>query len=322
MMHNEFGKKFLHTLLLLPSIIPATYFSVYVLVEKIFNRKKYFYFVITFLFSSIFFVSIYAIFRIYLIDLMVYKIPVRVGNYFLVGYVHVYSIVLLFYVAKSLTNGIQERERINLLKQEKLKAELNYLKGQIHPHFLFNTLNNLYSLALDKHNKTAESILKLSSLLNHMLYESDKEFIEIDKEIGIIKDYINLEKLRHKDDLVISFDVKGKTEGIIISPLLFLPFIENAFKHGISQKRKNNWIVILLEIKGDELKFEVENSKPLINEETELKKGIGLKNVRRRLELIYKDKFDLFTTDKGDSFAISLDIRNDINLNKHPYENY
>jgi len=253
---------------------------------------------------------------------MVYKIPVRVGNYFLVGYVHVYSIVLLFYVAKSLTNGIQERERINLLKQEKLKAELNYLKGQIHPHFLFNTLNNLYSLALDKHNKTAESILKLSSLLNHMLYESDKEFIEIDKEIGIIKDYINLEKLRHKDDLVISFDVKGKTEGIIISPLLFLPFIENAFKHGISQKRKNNWIVILLEIKGDELKFEVENSKPLINEETELKKGIGLKNVRRRLELIYKDKFDLFTTDKGDSFAISLDIRNDINLNKHPYENY
>ncbi|HEY4112372.1 sensor histidine kinase [Puia sp.] len=192
-------------------------------------------------------------------------------------------------------------------QQEKVTAELQLLKAQVHPHFLFNTLNNIYSFSLDRSPKTPELILKLSSLLSYMLYDCKAEEVRLEKEVQIMRDYLDLEKERYGDTLEISWMVEGDIRDVFISPLLMLPFLENAFKHGASEQIEKPWMGVDISATNGILKFKIANSK---NEYiSHSNNGIGINNVKKRLEFLYPGKYELKINDEGDFFAVSLMIK-------------
>lgn len=200
-------------------------------------------------------------------------------------------------------------------KQAALESELNFLKGQIHPHFLFNTLNNLYALTLAKSDQAPPIIVGLSEILRHMLYESKADTITLKRDVEIIESYLALEKIRYEERLDMNFTMSEHLEGYQIAPLLLLPLIENAFKHGTSEKVGKAWIVMDLTVKANKLKFKISNSKPQqLPQDLERHKGlIGLANVKKRLEILYPNAHDLKIFDEDDMFALILDI----NLDKY-----
>ena len=179
------------------------------------------------------------------------------------------------------------RQREKELEKEKLAAELQFLKQQTNPHFLFNTLNNLYALARKKSDDTPEAIMQLSHLMRYVLYETSTKKVAISKELEVIKHYIDLEKLRYGDRLSIDLVIDEKLNGQLVAPLLFLPLVENAFKHGVSEIASNSIIEIVLTLDKNSLVFQVKNS--IKTRSGNHKEGIGLKNLRRQLELQYPD---------------------------------
>ncbi|MGE5805961.1 MAG: sensor histidine kinase [Ignavibacteria bacterium] len=193
------------------------------------------------------------------------------------------------------------------LRIEKQQAELNYLKSQTNPHFLFNTLNNIYSLARDKSDQAPESILRLSKILRFMLYETGGEYIAIEKELKIISDYISLEKLRYDDSLSLNFNNDIEDMKQALPPLLLIPLIENAFKHGVSETRAHPFIDIHLSVKNRLLQFIVKNSTEKFPGEQNVKENIGLSNLRRQLELLYKE-YSLSLHQGESVFTASLKI--------------
>jgi LytS/YehU family sensor histidine kinase len=198
-------------------------------------------------------------------------------------------------------------QRDYLLEQkEKTNAELQLLKAQIHPHFLFNTLNNIYSFSLENSAKTPEMILKLSSLLNYMLYDCRATHVSLEKEIEIMKNYIDLEKERYGNKLEVSLNIEGDIKNKNISPLLMLPFLENAFKHGTSEQLEKPWLNLDIVVKQNNFRFKIANSK----NETALssEKGIGVENVKKRLSYLYPGKFELKMNDEGNFYVVSLSI--------------
>jgi two-component system LytT family sensor kinase len=204
--------------------------------------------------------------------------------------------------------GISERmrERERLLVKEKLEAELNFLKSQINPHFLFNTLNNIYSLARKKSDETAEVVVKLSKLLRFVLYESQHSPITVAREIQFLNDYIELEKIRYDARLELRFVHSVEEPERPIMPLMLVPLVENAFKHGASETTDKAFIHIELRQKENGLTFVVENTFEQ-NSTSEIREGIGLKNMRRRLELLYPN-FDLRTHALGNRFKARLSL--------------
>ena len=182
--------------------------------------------------------------------------------------------------------NIKQKIASQELLTKKLEIELQFLKAQTNPHFLFNTLNNIYALARKNSDKTAGVVMKLSNMLRYMLYETSNGPIEIENEIKIINDYIELEKLRYSNrlDVIFSHTVDNYKEKL--APLILLPFVENAFKHGASESRFKSYIHINLELNGKQLFFEIRNSKEEINDEV-IVENIGLSNIQRQLELIY-----------------------------------
>jgi sensor histidine kinase YesM len=203
----------------------------------------------------------------------------------------------------------KEREK-NLVKG-KLETELKFLRNQINPHFLFNTLNNIYGLARKKSDHTAEIVMKLSKLLRFMLYETGKSSIPVCDEIRMLGDYLELEKIRYNKRLSITFNKEVDNGNYPVAPLLLLPFVENAFKHGVSESRMNAFVYIDLRLQKGVLSFLVENSKENGNGQA-ITDNIGLSNVRRQLELMYKD-YKLDVQDQQQRFKVHLTI----NLDSH-----
>ena len=199
------------------------------------------------------------------------------------------------------------KETAQQLRIEKQEAELNFLKSQTNPHFLFNTLNNIYSLARDKSDLAPESILKLSKILRFMLYEANGEYIAIEQELKIMSDYIALEKLRYDESLRINFNYDIEDMKQAIPPLLLIPLAENAFKHGVSETRNKPFVDIHLSLKNRLLTFMVKNSAEAVSGEQRVKENIGLSNLRRQLELLYKD-YDLSLHHSDGIFTASLKI--------------
>jgi sensor histidine kinase YesM len=194
------------------------------------------------------------------------------------------------------------------MENEKLTAELNFLKAQINPHFLFNTLNNLYYLAYSKSENTTEVIAKLSQMMRYMIYDSNHPKVLLSKEIEYMQSYISLERMRLNNQIPIQFDVKGNIENVWITPLIFITFLENAFKHGVSSNNPNAWVNISIELEGKECVYVVKNSKPSIKNETGEKSGIGLKNVQRRLALSYPGKYELKIEDTPEVHEVRLNL--------------
>lgn len=189
------------------------------------------------------------------------------------------------------------------VENERLTAELRFLKAQINPHFLFNTLNNLYYLAFTNSPNTTEVIAKLSQMMRYMIYDSNHPKVPLSKEIEYMENYISLEKLRLNEPIPIHFEVKGNPGEVMIVPLIFISFLENAFKHGVSNSFSGAWISINIAIDDNTCVYTVENSKlPSQLSNAEEKSGIGLQNVKRRLELSYPDHYELQIDDKADYY--------------------
>ncbi len=213
---------------------------------------------------------------------------------------------------------LQERIKRDL-ENRNLQSELSFLKSQINPHFLFNTLNSLYALTLKKSDKAPEIVLRLSDMMRYMLYESNEKKVSLDKEVESIRNYLELERIRYGDKAEIAFEYSGEAaEKYKIPPLLFIPFLENAFKHGLSNSLSEGYVHVNLMVAEGELQFDIVNSKsddP--KDERYYRGGIGLSNVKRRLELIYGNHYYLKLKDSFDKYSVSLNIElNAIENNK------
>jgi sensor histidine kinase YesM len=195
------------------------------------------------------------------------------------------------------------------LANEKTKAELQLLKAQIHPHFLFNTLNNIYFFTLSGSPKAPEMINKLSGLLHYIINECNQPLVPLQKEITMIYDYTALEKIRYGEQMAMTIDIQEDGTEKWIAPLLLIPFVENSFKHGASRMLTNPWVKLRISVENNMLHFLIMNSRP-IDEEPQLTKGnIGLKNVKKRLQLLYPGAHELNIVSELESFAVYLKIR-------------
>ncbi|PIB29402.1 sensor histidine kinase [Maribacter sp. 4G9] len=201
----------------------------------------------------------------------------------------------------------RERQELLVLHEKKREAELNALKNQLNPHFLFNTLNSLYLLALKKSDKTVRVIENLSHILDYMLYRCDKKYVMLRDELLLINKYIELEQIRYGKRVSISFDesITGQEK---IAPLLLLTFVENAFKHGVSEAIENAAITIQVENKGNKLFFELKNTKPDIQPEINERKSLGLSNIKKQLELLYPNKHQLNIIEKPHTYKTELEL--------------
>lgn len=217
------------------------------------------------------------------------------------------QILIPFFLVIALAFLIKMNSRLMEIHDEKLSAEVSYLKAQINPHFLFNTLNSLYALTLQKSNEAPNAVLKLSSIMRYVVTESSQDFVALDKEINYIKDYIELQKLRLDDGVSLSFEIHGTTTGRAIAPLILIPFIENSFKYGINPD-ENSFIKIVISIENQSLEMSVQNSMVATEIDEEYKTEEGLKNTQKRLDLIYSGNYELVIDERNKVYDVNLRI--------------
>lgn len=309
----EYKITFSFVMVLLPVTIGTTYFLNYVLIPDYLFAKRYAKFFLYFVYTLI--VSFY----IEMATLMVIFIGVAELN---IAELHpsntnalrliagMYVVVFLGVAIKLVNHHTSSQLEIQKLKKEKIEAELKFLKAQLHPHFLFNTLNNLYALTLEKSDKAPDVVLKLSELLDYILYKCNAELVSLDQEVKQIENYIELEKLRFGDRLAVRFIPNNISSLAIVPPMLLMTLVENSFKHGVSKSIHQSWIHIDLKLEHDQLIFIIKNSKQQVKHSTpKISGGIGLKNLQSRLMLIYKDKYSLSIDEKEDSFGVQLIIK-------------
>jgi hypothetical protein len=206
-----------------------------------------------------------------------------------------------------LIRSLQQDEQLKTLKEQQLLSELTYLKAQLHPHFFFNTINNIYALALKQSADTAPMVAKLAEMMRYILYEADQKVVLLDREIEFLNNYIGTEKIRHRHN-DIRFDVQGIDRNISIEPLLLLPFVENAFKHGLEQETGNGYVHIVICLVENELTIEVTNSKPP-GGKMQATKGIGMQNLQKRLAILYGGKHRVAVDDQADKYQITLTLQ-------------
>jgi sensor histidine kinase YesM len=199
-----------------------------------------------------------------------------------------------------------DQQKYLQLNEQKKSTELTTLKHQLNPHFLFNTLNNLYSLSVTKSDDAPEVIEKLSEMLDHMLYGCNDQFVSLHKEIELIENYLALEKVRYSDRVASTF-TKELAKEVKVAPLILLTFVENAFKHGVSQELEKADIKIQITVKENYIYFTISNS-IATNKVTSNKEGIGLTNVKKQLELLYPKEYSLDIKEENDRFYISLKL--------------
>ncbi len=231
-----------------------------------------------------------------------YLIQTVLGEVYVISFVSCIKLVI---------DWTKQREFLLNTNKILLENELKYLRSQIQPHFFFNTLNNLYSLTIDKSDKAPDLILKLSDLMKYFLYETGKEYQSLSNEIKHIKDYIDIEKLRYNEELKVSFNVRGAVKKTMIRPLLLIPLVENAFKHGARNSKTNSYINIDLKIDSSEINFNVENSFTKSTKPIKVQVGgIGLANIKKRLEINYgKENFSLNTFEEKNKYIAELIVK-------------
>jgi hypothetical protein len=300
--------------LAMPVKILATYFTLYLLTHKYHDKGKQLTFYIYLLLSILIFGALQRAVSYSIIYPIYYPEGLNVGLWYFpkviietFGVYSVVAIVVVLHVGKKWYQSQQEKQQ---LRNEKLEAELQLLKAQIHPHFLFNTLNNLYSLTMTASPKAPVIVDKLSQLLNYMLYDSNKNTVPLQKEVEYIENYITLEKLRYEDRLDVSMSIFDNIDNITIAPLLILPFVENSFKHGFVNEIGKVWVHINILVNNKTLIIKVENSKSNGDQTSAAGSygGIGLNNIRKRLELIYKERYDLNIINE-DTYLVVLKIK-------------
>lgn len=301
-------RRYIDAVLYLPGHIFFAYVQMYRLVPRYLLTKKYTpYILYSFLILTI------SIFYAYLVGtsmlLWEMKIFTSFPRYMIAYGRSAFSLLPsagLAVAIKLFKEWFRQRENALKAENEKVKIELESLQSQIHPHFLFNTLNNLYSLTLTSSPAAPLIVAHLADLLRYILYECKAEEVPIEKELQMLKKYIELEKLRYGSRLDIAFTINGNTKELTIAPLLLLPFVENCFKHGVSEQIDQCWISIHVHIENDRFTFQVSNSRIERNEDTF--GGLGMKNVDKRLLLLYPDRYKIKITEEEEVYIVKLQI--------------
>jgi two-component system sensor histidine kinase AlgZ len=286
------------------------YTNYFLLLPRFLERKRWIQYLAEFLVPFVIIITLRVVSQRFIIDGYAHHERYFYSSTFIVQTAVITLFITIFI---SLLKFVSEWFEIEAIKKEvqteKLTAELNFLKAQINPHFLFNTLNNLYYLAYSKSENTTEVISRLSQVMRYMIYDSNHERVMLDKEIEYMQNYISLERLRLNNQIPINFTINGNTAGVEIAPLILITFLENAFKHGVTSTNPQAWVNITIQIANHALRYVVENSKgknAMVDNGG--KSGIGLSNVRRRLELMYPAKHSLKVEDTADRYYIELEI--------------
>jgi len=291
-------------------IIPIS-LNLYLLIPKFLKKEKYILFCVFFITNLFLFVQI----NTWFFNLVVTSF---FKDYFFISYhnpLEIYFIFSIFFILSALIKLAEDWISLNRHENKTLKTQnqlienqLYYLKGQINPHFLFNSLNVLYSLAIDKKHQITDAILQLSDILRYVIYDIDAGKISVEKEIELLKNYIEFEKNRHIKNSTIKFDY-SIDEDLEIYPMLLLPLLENSFKHGLKSGVKNPFIDIQLKTKNQNLNFTIINNyKEIINPDSDNNKGIGLKNIQKNLAIVYLDKHQFSIEEKENIFTVNLKI--------------
>ena len=296
---------------ILPIKIALTYLIMYLIIPQHLEKRQYFQMGLKVLVLMVIALFIYRLLVANIIFPFVYEETYQqqpfsklIPRHIFTG-LDFFSIVGIAGMIKMTRLRLASAAREKQLMEEKLQSELNFLRAQTNPHFLFNTLNNIYALARKQSEQTADVVLRLSKILRFMLYECATPRITLAAEVKVIKDYIELEKLRYNQRLSVSFEENIDESFQDIAPLLLLPFVENAFKHGVSENRFDSQIHIQLVLKEKQLSFKISNSK---EEEEEGSPGIGLSNIKRQLELIYPGQYQLQLKEEANKFSVNLQL--------------
>ena len=292
-----------------------SYAIVYFLIPRYFQKKKYVHFVIGLLLAISIIQILSALYQAFEMGQTARNAIGTIKNgvvLFRAGFIRAFGnpplICCLLLSLKTLKNWHLEQLKTETLSKENASAEIQLLKAQVHPHFLFNTLNNIYSFSLSQSPQAGILVKKLSGLLGYMIHECDQLLVPLEKEIKLIQDYIGLEKVRYGNRLNMDVKIEGDFENRLIAPLLMIPFVENCFKHGASVMRGQQWIKLSIHIKDDQLIFNLSNSKPQQAIDTNDKKGIGLANVQKRLQLLYPGNHSLKIESTNDTYVVQLQV--------------
>ncbi len=315
---DGYHKVLVHNAIILIPQMLAAYFMAYYQIPKLLYKKKYGLFILSLLIGCYAFSALGRILVVHIIEELyreppfgkesIWEILTDVKWLYKHYFYSVFLPVFLFVSVKLLKERLEAQRLQEVLLKEKVSAELSFLKAQIHPHFLFNTLNNLYTLTLQKSDKASDTVLKLSDILDYMLYQCNDKEVLIDKEIQLIDNYINLEQLRYGERLSLSFTNTVDNPNTKIAPLLLISLVENAFKHGASGAIKNPIIDIKLEVKNKQLLFSIFNTKEKFKQEdkTKFKEGVGLRNTKSQLQLLYPNKHQIEIIEEPLSFQVKL----------------
>jgi sensor histidine kinase YesM len=317
-------RRFIDTLIFLPGHMFFAYTQMYLAIPLYLLKKKY----KKYVFYSFIFLTISVLYAHWAqANLIDWDKPFfSLRRYFNYKYFFIRfgrTAFALFFTAglavaiKLFKEWFRQREQALKAENEKVKIELESLRSQVHPHFLFNTLNNLYSLTLSSSPTASLVVVHLSDLLRYMLYECREPEVPVEKELHMLKKYIELEKLRYGNRLDVAFTVSGNPKHLAISPLLLLPFVENSFKHGVSEQLDQCWINIHVHVENNHFNFQVSNSRTQRDENTS--GGLGMANVQRRLRLLYPDTHSLTITEENEIYAVKLELTlNKVNLAHTP----
>jgi two-component system, LytTR family, sensor kinase len=306
-------KSYYHTFFSTIAIIPfemcLTYSTLYFLIPNYLLQFKVAKFVGFYLLLMILIILLQRVFLDYL--LFPFNNPEREVKFRLIGFGTFYMIYeynLVVFVASSIKLfkhwGVYYQRKVELEK-ENLKSELNLLRSQVNPHFLFNTLNNINSLVHKKSEKVSESIVKLSHIMRYMLYDSSDDFVLLENELEYLKDYLNLQQMRYKNEDYIELNISGKFTNIFVPPMLFISFIENAFKHG---KKNADPPVVVVEFVIDKQYINFECTNKFAEKADKSDSGIGLKTVKKRLDYIYGEKYKINIEKSIDIYSVKLKI--------------
>lgn len=290
------------------------YFNLYILIPRLLNEKKVLLYGISIL-STVLILTPLLIRALYWIYAPFPELREQLVRHQTGYYILNFLLTALFAVFKIGSDWIRNERENRRIKTENMQTELRFLKSQINPHFLFNTLNSLYALTIRKSDQAPEIVLKLADMMRYMLYECNEKWVTLQREIQYIQNYLELEKLRHGAKSTVTFEVIGNPADIRIAPLLFIPFLENSFKHGLSKSFEDAWIEAKMTIDKEKIIFVIRNKKAsrLVLPDEKKFGGIGLTNVKKRLALLYPDHHTLVIRDMPGVYEVELHLDHTFN---------
>jgi two-component system, LytTR family, sensor kinase len=284
------------------------YLNLLLLYPAFFTAKKYFIYIFCLILLTILAGYLNSKLELFILEIKGTDISTLGSTYFLRQFVMAIRYVLTAFLLQITVDYFEQKEKLKIIELEKTMAELNLLKAQVNPHFLFNTLNNLYGLIIEKSDKSGECVLKLADILKYTLAEGKQDKVLLKKELLLLENYIELERLR-RPDADVSFTLECKNDNLQITPLLLLPFVENAFKHGLNTVSKNGFIHLKIKTKEQSLTLSIENNIPPAGNTIAIEShGIGIDNVKKRLNLLYPNHHELLIERKSNSFLVNLKL--------------